>query len=68
MSATNPEYLAFVIEASKVLEQNGTQMSTTLNQNNSKMENYLRDIANSTSDEPVSKLRFTPEDVRLRAL
>ncbi len=65
MSATNPEYLAFVIEASRVLEQNGAQMSDALNQNNLKMENYLRDVANSTGDEPVSKLRFTPEDVRL---
>lgn len=64
MSATNPEYLAFVIEATQVLERQSLLMQYALNQNNLKMERYLQDVANSRGDEAVPTLRFTPEDVR----
>ena len=65
MSATNPEYLAFVIDASRVLQSNDAVMRNALNQNNVKIEHYLRGIAGSTGDEPVAKLHFSPEDVKL---
>ena len=64
MSATNPEYLAFVIDATRILQNHEPMMSFALNQNNLKIEKYLQDTAASSGDTPVPALRFTPEDVK----
>ncbi len=65
MSATNPEYLAFVIDATRVLQDHNETMWSALHQNNLKLEDYLRKVANSTGEEPVAKLTLTPEDVKM---
>lgn len=63
MSPTNPEYLAFVIDAARIVEQNAEAMRNALMHNNLKMEQYLRDVAGSTNGATVPKLHFTPEDI-----
>lgn len=67
MSATNPEYLAFVIDAARILQRHSADMQQALNQNNLKMENYLRGIAGLQGDATVGKLKFTPDEVKLSA-
>lgn len=63
MSPTNPEYLAFVIDAARVLGKHNSQLWSELNQNNFKMERYLRDIAAQEDGTAVPKLHYSPEDI-----
>lgn len=65
MSPTNPEYLAFVIDVSRVLQKHGHELWISLNENNLKMERYLRDVATAPGEGSVPKLRYTPDEMRM---
>lgn len=63
MSPTNPEYLAFAIDAARVLQKNHLELWYQLNLNNLKMERYLRGIATQADGAQVSKLHYSPQDI-----
>lgn len=63
MSPTNPEYLAFVIDATRVLEEHGPHLREALIQNNLKMEEYLQGVATSPPGSAVPGLHYTPQDI-----
>lgn len=64
MSATNPEYLAFVIDATRVLEANSHSLWLALNHNNVKLESYLRGVADSQGDQLPATLKFNSDEVK----
>ena len=63
LSMTNPEYLAFVIDAARVMERNGPQLLHALTENNLQIERYLQDLATLPDEDSVPQLRFSPADI-----